>query len=119
MRLTKTSGIVFTLLVLLMMTAGLSQANAEPPYAKWGRLAMKETSKRYHAQIIDYKHLGRKVEQKGVVSESFKLILNKNSNPFSVTVRIWFDQKTEQVIRIQFTEEGRAVSRTRAQTKMI
>ena len=31
-----------------------------PSYAKWGRLAMKETKKRYpNADIIDYLHIGR------------------------------------------------------------
>lgn len=83
-------------------------AGAEPPYAKWGRLAVKETIKRYHADIIDYKHVGRQVNSDGLVSETFQLTLNKERRQFAVTVQIWFDRQSEQVVRLQFTEEGKS-----------
>ncbi|MFB9329784.1 DUF3889 domain-containing protein [Paenibacillus aurantiacus] len=96
----------------LWLVLGIVQpetAGAEPPYAKWGRMAVKETFKRYHADIVDYKHVGRQIGSDGVVSETFKLTLNKDRRQFEVTVQIWFDRQTEQVIRLQFTEDGKSV----------
>ncbi|MFC4103482.1 DUF3889 domain-containing protein [Paenibacillus xanthanilyticus] len=83
-------------------------AGAEPAYAKWGRMAVKETIKRYRADVIDYKHVGRQVESDGLVSETFKLILSKEGRQFAVTVQIWFEGQSEQVVRLQFTEEGKS-----------
>ncbi|SDW25387.1 DUF3889 domain-containing protein [Paenibacillus sp. CF384] len=99
-------------LIILMMTCmmlfcAVTPVSAEPPYAKWGRLAMKETTHRYHAEIVDYKHVGRKVEEAGLMSETFRLLLNKGSRKFEVTVRIWFEQHSEKVVRIQFMEDGK------------
>ncbi|GGD67616.1 DUF3889 domain-containing protein [Paenibacillus nasutitermitis] len=103
-----------TLLAALMFLAGsfTYKASAEPDYAKWGRLAMKETAKRYQADIVDYKHLGRKTEQPGILSESFRLLLNKGNQKFGVKVSIWFDRKTEHVIKIRFAEDGKSVKKT-------
>ncbi|REE94506.1 uncharacterized protein DUF3889 [Paenibacillus taihuensis] len=95
-------------LVVLMLSTSAVQAGAEPTYAKWGRLAMKETTKKYHADIIDYKHVGRKVEEGGLMSETFRLQLRKGSKEFEVTVRIWFEQQSERVVRIHFTEDDKA-----------
>lgn len=101
-------------LVLLVLISygfgavGASRAAAEPDYAKWGRIAMQETAKRYRADIVDYKHLGRKPDRPGIVSESFKLILNSGTRQFGVKVQIWFEQESERMTRIQFTEEGEA-----------
>ncbi|WP_308639323.1 DUF3889 domain-containing protein [Paenibacillus silvisoli] len=100
----------FTLVLMmtfLMLIGSAATVSAEPPYAKWGRLAMKETMKKYHAEIVDYKHVGRKVEDAGLMSETFRLLLNKGARKFEVTVRIWFEQHSEKVVRIQFTEDGK------------
>jgi len=99
---------VILLAALMFLAGGFAyKASAEPDYAKWGRLAMKETAERYHAEIVDYKHLGRKTEQSGVLSESFRLLLNKGNRKFGVKVSIWFDRETERVISIRFTEDGK------------
>lgn len=94
------------LLVGLLIVYLPSPAAAEPDYAKWGRLAMKETVKRYNANIVDYKHVGRSESANEIASETFRLLLDKGSHKFEVTVRIWFERKSERVIRIQFTEDG-------------
>ncbi|UVI32582.1 YqzG/YhdC family protein [Paenibacillus spongiae] len=98
------------LFVLFSYGLGVSGANvviAEPDYAKWGRIAMQETAKRYRADIVDYKHLGRKTDRPGIVSESFKLILNSGTRQFGIKVQIWFEQESERITQIQFTEEGK------------
>ncbi|WP_188454843.1 YqzG/YhdC family protein [Virgibacillus oceani] len=75
-----------------------------PPYAKWGRLAMKETKASYpNAAIIDYMHIGRDVQEKSSV-EKFKLWLKEDNKEFGVYVNITFDTKTEKLIDIQFKE---------------
>lgn len=54
-------------LVLLFLTTcsnvytGSSIVHAQPPYAKWGKLAVEKTKEQYpKAEIIDYLHIGRK-----------------------------------------------------------
>ncbi|WP_164545572.1 DUF3889 domain-containing protein [Paenibacillus albus] len=94
-------------LAVLVFNTAVVQAGAEPSYAKWGRLAMKETAQRYHADITDYKHVGRKVEDGGLMSETFRLQLRKGAKEFEVTVRIWFEQQSERVVRIHFSEDDK------------
>ncbi|MBW7453806.1 DUF3889 domain-containing protein [Paenibacillus sepulcri] len=98
---------ILTAALLILTVCRTHAASAEPDYAKWGRLAVKETIKRYHADIVDYKHLGRRTEQAGVLSESFRLIVDKGNRKLGVKVSIWFDRKTEKVIMIRFTEDGK------------
>ncbi|BBH20784.1 hypothetical protein Back11_21290 [Paenibacillus baekrokdamisoli] len=105
---------ILSMIVLLgFLIAQSPTAGAEPDYAKWGRLAMKETVKRYHANIVDYKHVGRTGEASKIPSETFRLLLDKGSHKFEVTVRIWFERDTERVVRIQFTEDGEVNGRAR------
>ena len=54
-------------LVLLFLTTcsnvytSSSIVHAQPPYAKWGKLAVEKTKEKYpKAEIIDYLHIGRK-----------------------------------------------------------
>lgn len=85
----------------------VSAQKPEPPYAKWGRLAMKETKARYpHAQIIDYLHIG-KTENQSLSTEKFKLWLRENHREFGVFINITFDTKTQQVKKIEFRETDR------------
>ncbi|MFC5648936.1 DUF3889 domain-containing protein [Paenibacillus solisilvae] len=106
---------VVTMLLLVGLLIGFipQAAAAEPDYAKWGRLAMKETVKRYNANIVDYKHVGRSEGANEIASETFRLLLDKGSHKFEVTVRIWFERKSERVVRIQFTEDGEVHGRAR------
>jgi len=94
-------------------------ATAEPEYAKWGRMAMQETAKRYRAEIVDYKHLGRQSEHAGKAVESFRLLLNNGQRQFGVTVHIRFQLQTEQVLQIQFIEEHQPSSVLRPHFRMI
>ncbi|GGJ82431.1 hypothetical protein GCM10007063_01160 [Lentibacillus kapialis] len=102
------------IIVLLTDLGGLqysqSVIHAEkdiPSYAKWGRLAMKETQSRYpDSDIIDYLHRGR--EDKNATSvEKFKLWLRKDEKEFGVFIDIEFDTETEDVIDIRFRETSR------------
>ncbi|MGO0058951.1 DUF3889 domain-containing protein [Brevibacillus fluminis] len=84
----------------------------EPGYAKWGRLAVTETMKRYpNTAIIDYLHVGRTYPAPGIAQETFKLLLKKNGRIWAVYVRIQFEQTSEKLIRLQVDEaEGTAYS---------
>lgn len=75
-----------------------------PSYAKWGKLAMKETKQKYpDAQIIDYLHRGRQKRGDAMV-EMFKLWLRGENREFGVFVNIEFDSETEKVLHITFLE---------------
>ncbi|MFD2627377.1 YqzG/YhdC family protein [Oceanobacillus kapialis] len=78
-----------------------------PDYAKWGKLAMKETKAKYpQADIIDYLHEGSKKKGNKKV-EIFKLWLKQDNKEFGVFVNIEFDPKTEEVASITFKETDR------------
>lgn len=98
--------VVISLLVLLI--ASTISVGATPDYAKWGALAVKETQKRYQAEIIDYKHLGRTDLTSHKSEEKFKLwLVNKEGKEFGVYVYIEFDPSDDRVQRIHFTETVR------------
>ncbi|MEH7380017.1 YqzG/YhdC family protein [Bacillus sp. JJ1533] len=78
-----------------------------PEYAKWGRLAMEETGKRYpSAQILDYLHVGR-YKKNDMYVERFKLWLKQNNREFGVIVNITFEPETERVKNITVVETDR------------
>lgn len=78
-----------------------------PAYAKWGKLAIKETQSKYpHAKIIDYLHEGSE-SQGDVTIEKFKLWLKDGDKEFGVFVRITYLTKTEQVVTLKFQETSR------------
>jgi len=91
-------------LVVLVITFTVS-VGATPEYAKWGNIALEETQKRYKAEVIDYKHIGRTNLAQGKSEEKFKLwIRNKEGKEFGVYVSIQFDPSTEMIQRIMFSE---------------
>lgn len=91
-------------------TSILTIAHAQqeiPAYAKWGRLAMKETQSKYpHATIIDYLHEGRELKENSTI-EKFKLWLIDGDHEFGVFVRIEYATDTQKVISITFQETAR------------
>lgn len=75
-----------------------------PSYAKWGKLAMKETKGKYpKAQIVDYLHVG-KIENPKISTETFKLWLREGNREFGLYITIEFDTKTEKLLHISFKE---------------
>ncbi|WP_138751503.1 DUF3889 domain-containing protein [Paenibacillus sinopodophylli] len=98
-------------LVLLSLThsdltpAEESAILAEPTYAKWGKLAVEETSKTYrNASIIDYKYEGRKLLPSGKASESFVLWLRKDTREFGVRVTMTIDSYSDKLVKLTITE---------------
>jgi len=82
--------------------------SATPEYAKWGNVAVEETQKRYKAEIIDYKHIGRTDLTTQKSEEKFKLWLrSKEGIEFGVNLSIQFDSLTEKILSIQFSESTR------------
>ncbi|CAM3929823.1 YqzG/YhdC family protein [Paenibacillus alkaliterrae] len=79
--------------------------HAQPSYAKWGRLAMEETSKAYrNASIVDYKYEGRRKLANGQAEESFVLWLRKDSREFGVRVSIRVEEVTDELIDVSMRE---------------
>lgn len=80
---------------------------AIPSYAKWSKLAIKETQSKYpHANIIDYLHEGSESKGESTI-ERFKLWLKERDNEFGVIVRITYTTETEKVITIELQETSR------------
>ncbi|MNO23499.1 hypothetical protein D3C76_133020 [compost metagenome] len=97
---------VLCLIGVLIISA--MPAEAAPVYAKWGTIAVKETQKRYNADIIDYKHIGRTQLTPETAEEKFKLWLRTRAGrEFGVYVSIRFNVSTDEMQSIQFTETDR------------
>ncbi|MEW9668995.1 YqzG/YhdC family protein [Ammoniphilus sp. 3BR4] len=80
----------------------------EPPYAKWGKLAIQETHKKYPtAEIVDYLHVGRQSISATTSQETFKLWLKQGGREFGVYIKIRFDTRTEAVQSVTFEETDR------------
>ncbi|MFS0920818.1 YqzG/YhdC family protein [Brevibacillus sp. 179-C 1.1 NHS] len=90
------------LVLLLLQPLPIS---AQPSYAKWGRLAMQETMKRYpNAQIVDYLHVGRIQKTPTTSEETFKLLLQEGNRRWALLVHIEFVNHTEDVVSISYEE---------------
>lgn len=96
--------------VFLLNDSSITTAESKKPvpeYAKWGRLAMEETQKRYpSAQIVDYLHVGR-YKKNGMYVERFKLWLKQDNREFGILVNITFESDTERVKNITVVETDR------------
>lgn len=98
--------LLISLLAILMFST--VSVDAMPEYAKWGKIAVQETQKRYEAEIIDYKHIGRTELTPKKSEEKFKLwVRSKAGKEFGVFVSIQFDPSTERIQTIQFSETNR------------
>lgn len=101
-------GLLMTIHTSTIQFPTIAQAALEiPAYAKWGRLAIKETKVKYpNAHIIDYLHEGN--DSTGDITiEKFKLWLKEGDHEFGLFIRIHFDKKTEKVVKIEFRETDR------------
>lgn len=105
--------IISTIVVGKILTVPPSDETASaqvttPEYAKWGRLAMQKVMEKYpYAEIIDYLHVGKE-PGKDTSVEKFKLWLRaENNHEFGVFVDITFNNQTEEVVNIKFTETDR------------
>jgi hypothetical protein len=77
---------------------------AQPPYAKWGKIAMTKTKEKYpNANIKDYEHIGP-IHGTNTTIERFKLWLKEKDREFGVIVHIEFEKETERVLDITFKE---------------
>ncbi|HHK5550952.1 DUF3889 domain-containing protein [Bacillus anthracis] len=85
-----------------------SMVYAQPPYAKWGKLAVEKTKEQYpKAEIIDYLHIGRKPKTVQITVEKFKLWLREDGKEYGVFVDVEFEAKTEKFIKMSFQKTSR------------
>lgn len=77
---------------------------SDPAYAKWGQLAMTQVKNKYQADVVDYKHLGRKQINPQLAEEDFKFWLRKNNREFGVYVKIRFETSSDKVQSIYIQE---------------
>ncbi|WP_255294938.1 DUF3889 domain-containing protein [Bacillus sp. AFS041924] len=106
--------VIFTFTFLFCLFIKLNPATAEPvsepPYAKWGKIAVEKTIQRYpQSDVIDYLHIGREQKSLTVSIEKFKLWLRvkDGSREFGVFVNVEFDPRTDKYLGISYTETDR------------
>ncbi|MFF2888173.1 DUF3889 domain-containing protein [Paenibacillus sp. NPDC057967] len=78
---------------------------AAPAYAKWGKLAMEETTKAYRgASIVDYKYEGRFSGAEGTAEERFLLWLRQEGREFGVRVTLTIQTESENLLTVKLME---------------
>ncbi|ARK26231.1 hypothetical protein SporoP37_08010 [Sporosarcina sp. P37] len=75
-----------------------------PAYAKWSRLAVKQTMHKYPlAEVTDYLHIATNTH--GVTGvEKFRLWLREDDREFAVLVTVTYSAETGKFIKIDFQE---------------
>lgn len=91
--------------LLLLLYGGFPDSlQAEPDYARWGRIAVQETIKRYQANVLDYEHIGRTELSSDEAEEQFKLWIKQGTREFGLLVSVRFNPKTNEQLSIHFKE---------------
>lgn len=79
------------------------QENA-PAYAKWSRLAIKQTQEHYpQASIIDYLYIGS-AQNDGTTVATFRLWLREGEREYGIVVRVAYITETEKLESVKFHE---------------
>lgn len=85
-------------------TVAMSGKVEVPAYAKWSRLAIKQTMRKYpDADIMDYLHIATQAGDNSG-TEKFQLWLKQDDREFAVSVTVTYSIETGKVIRIDFLE---------------
>ncbi|MGN7453731.1 DUF3889 domain-containing protein [Paenibacillus pasadenensis] len=80
-------------------------SHAAPAYARWGRLAVEQTMKKYGAGIRDYRYEGAFPGQSGSVEHRFKLVLEPKSGvPAAVVCRVRVEEG--RLLEVEWTESA-------------
>ncbi|AJY77910.1 hypothetical protein VN24_21325 [Paenibacillus beijingensis] len=79
-----------------------SISSAEPSYARFGRIAVKETIAKYGAEVVDYRYDGRFPLPDDMAEERFRLWLRKENREFGVTVHMTIVPSTNRLVSIRW-----------------
>ncbi|MGC4377363.1 DUF3889 domain-containing protein [Fictibacillus sp. Mic-4] len=80
---------------------------SEEDYAKWGKLALQETKKKYpNSKVSDYRYDTRRINPDGTVIDFFNFIVTENAVTKDVRVSVMHDPDTDRLISITFEERG-------------
>ncbi len=75
-----------------------------PAYAKWSRLAIKQTQANYpQASIIDYLYMGSTQNDSATIA-TFRLWLREGKREYGVVVRVTYITETEKLESVKFHE---------------
>ena len=104
-KIVRVLGMCFALQAIAVPVQTAVHAQQETPaYAKWGKLAIKETKEKYpNAKIVDYSHVGREIKNDHTI-ENFKFWLKEDKKEYGVYVKVQFVTKTEKIITIDMKE---------------
>ncbi|MBB3126063.1 hypothetical protein FHS19_000717 [Paenibacillus rhizosphaerae] len=96
--------IAMSLVLSLSLIIAEPDPSVDPPYAKWGLIAVKEAQKKYNSEITDYLHVGRINLSPTEAEETFKLLLSRQGMPAAVLATVRFNTVTERLISIKFRD---------------
>ena len=75
----------------------------EPPYARWGRIAMEQTAAKFPGvPITDYLYVGKFPKMNSYADEVFRLVIRPASEQRTIIVVITIDERSNKMQTIQF-----------------
>ncbi|QJC52202.1 DUF3889 domain-containing protein [Paenibacillus albicereus] len=85
--------------------AVMTPSHAAPAYARWGRVAVEQTMRKFGTGIRDYRFEGAFPDQSGTVSYRFKLVLEpKPGAPSAVVCRVQVEEG--RLLEVEWTESA-------------
>ena len=89
------------------MFFGIAQASfaQQPEYAKWGKIAVQETMKKYpNSKLVDYEYDGKVIISDERAQYNFKFTLKQNNREKEVLAYVLINPKTNKYIETHFDE---------------
>ncbi|RXI96477.1 DUF3889 domain-containing protein [Anaerobacillus alkaliphilus] len=96
--------LVTMLFLILQTTTGFAQQ--QPEYAKWGKIAVEQTTKQFPKyEMVDYKYEGKVVISDERQQYNFKMTLELNGERKEVRTYVLVNPKQDQLIDVYFDED--------------
>lgn len=95
--------IIFSLLVMFVLP---SHAHGEAPsYAKWGKIAIEQTTKKYpNQQVTDYRYDGKVFISNVREQYDFEFTLKKDGQSREIRVYVLVNPQTDELIDVKYDE---------------
>ncbi|WP_225229704.1 DUF3889 domain-containing protein [Sporosarcina quadrami] len=107
MKLLLAISMLFIIPATYIAQSTIAEEKEIPAYAKWSRLALEETTKKYpNAKIIDYLYIGTASQEEKTIA-TFQLWMKENNKEFGVRVKVTYDTLSEQFVHVEFEEFAR------------
>lgn len=98
--------VIFALLLVCNVAVTHSDAQQNPDYEKFGRIATLVVKEDYPGEeVVDYKYMGRQDTADNKVVDSFQFQVKKDGRPQAVLVKVTHDLKNDKEFTLTLEEQ--------------